>query len=180
MRCAVWFVSTILLFKGCDWYSSYQKEKKHEAYIEKKRNDSIRKAFIKDSLAHDPHYQDSLKMVEVKYKKWKEEQDAIDIDKLVGFVKTGDSVYHTSFHTIDFIREHTYGFMISDRPILRFVTAIEVEKNKLTLCDECEETELIRMRYDDGELFDEENARDHDYIPIEDAGDYCNHHYDDY
>ncbi len=178
--CLLWFICALLLYKSCDWYSSYQKDKENKAYIEKKRNDSIRKAFINDSLAHDHHYQDSLRIVEAKYKKWKEEQDAINTAELAGFVKVGDSVYHTSFHTIGFTQEHPYGFMIFDRPKLKFVTAGEVEKNKLTLCNECEETEYVRIRYDDGELFDEESARDHDYIPIEDAGEYCDRHHDDY
>ena len=68
LGCLLWIIGAVLLFKGFDLYSSYKKEKRYESYIENRRNDSIRKAFVKDSLMHDPRYQDSLRKAEEEYK----------------------------------------------------------------------------------------------------------------
>lgn len=179
--CLLWFLAAILLFKGCDWYSSHQKEKKLDAYIEKKRNDSIRKAFIKDSLAHDLHYQDSIRREEERNRKWKEEQDAIDQKGIAGFMLLGDSVYHTSFHPIRYANNHAYSFMASERNKLFFLTANEIKSKGYVYCDVCSETEDVWNRYFDNELIDREDASSYDLIPIEDAGEYCDRpHADDY
>lgn len=61
LGCLVWVVLVLGVYGGCEWYESYTKGLKSQEIAEKKRNDSIRSAFIKDSLARDPVYQDSLK-----------------------------------------------------------------------------------------------------------------------
>lgn len=158
--CFMWLLLAILFFKACDWYSSYKKEKRHDIYMEKRKNDSIRKAFIRDSLAHDPQYQDSIKRETAKQQKWLEEQEEIDMVGIVGYVMSGDSIYHTSFHVIVSSNDHYYGFMVYDRPKLRFVTKNEVKNNQLILCGVCEETEDVQMMYEDGELIREEDVYD--------------------
>ena len=170
--------SSCLLFKGCDWYSSHQKEKKHEAYIEKKRNDSIRKAFIKDSLAHDPHYQDSLRREKVRYEKWEKEEKLIKQSEIAGFSIEGDSVYHTALHVVGFIEDHSLGFTLLDRPKLRFYTMNEVRARSLSLCDVCEEIDNVFNKYLNHEIINIEDARDYDLIPVEDASIYCDRIHD--
>lgn len=160
LGCIGWFIVAVLLFKGCDRYSSYQKEKVHETYMEKKRNDSIRKAFVEDSLAHDPHYQDSLLKVEEEYRQWKERQNVVKSIELIGFMLDGDSVYHTTFHSVKKIDDILCGYTMPDVHKLRFITRKEEEENKLEWCDECRSMD-IDILVDDGE-----------YIRVEDIGDY--------
>lgn len=171
LGCAGWIVAAILLFKACDWYSSYQKEKSHEAYVEKKRNDSIReafiadslakrKAFVADSLAHDPHYQDSVRKAEEEYKQWEEKLNAIISMELIGFIMDGDSVYHTAFHPVKRIGELPSGFTIPDIKKLRFITRKEEKEYKLAWCDECRNMDAQTL-IDDG-----------DYIHVDDIRDY--------
>ncbi len=176
----MWFIVAVLLFKGCDWYSSYRKEKMHEAYIEKWRNDSIRKvekwqndsirkSFVADSLAHDPHYQDSVRREKEWIDRWLREQEEIDRQKLVGFVLSGDSVYHTSFHVVNRVGVHFYGFMTHQRAKLRFVTTDEIEASQLVLCNECDEKEDMLFRFEDG-----------DYIHVDDIRDYVRDNFDEF
>lgn len=178
LGCAGYIVIAILLYKSCDWYSEHQKEK----YREEKRNDSIRKAyisdsierrkaFVADSLSRDPHYQDSVLQAEKEFKIWYDSVSAVRDRTIAGVMINGDSVYHKCFHG---------SFFIEDRIRLLLVSNKEVKTNGLELCVECKETEDILMRYEDGELFDEESAIDHDFIPKEEAGDYCHHYHDNY
>lgn len=179
LGCAIWFIVAVLICRSCDWYSSYQKKKEHQAYIEEKRNDSIRKAFIADSLAHDPRYQDSIRKEELFLKKWLEEQSAIDKTTLIGFAIDGDSIYHYSMHDlyIDNNHCHSYGFSTSIREQIIFLTLEEVEELGLKLCNICKEMDDIYNKYTDNEIIPIEDAKDYDLIPIEEASEYCDHSY---
>lgn len=179
LGCLIWFVVAVLLFKGCDWYSSNRKEKRHEAYIKKRQNDSIRKAFVADSLAHDLHYQDSVRREEERLDRWLREQEKIDRQKLVGFVLSGDSVYHTSFHVVNCIDEHFYGFMIYQRQKLRFVTKDEIEVDKLALCHECDEKEEMLYRLEDGDYINKDDIRDYVRDNVDEFEDIIRDYYDD-
>ena len=141
-------------------YSSYKKEKRYESYIENRRNDSIRKAFVKDSLMHDPRYQDSLRKAEEEYKQWEEKWNAIKSIELIGFIMDGDSIYHTAFHPVKRISEVPSGFTESDIKKLQFTTRKEVEKDNLEWCDECRSMDAETL-IDDGE-----------YIHVDDISDY--------
>ena len=182
--CLLWILGALLLYKGCDWYSSYQKEKEHKAYIEKKQNDSIRKAFIKDSLAHDPHYQDSVCKANERFEKWMREQEEINRETIVGFMLSGDSVYHTSFHTIIFNGEHSYGFMNVDKSRLLFLTGQDITNNSYRLCSECEEKEDFIMSMENGEYIHEDDIKDYfrDNIELfkDDIEEYVNDNKEDF
>lgn len=141
--------------------------------MEKRRNDSIRKAFIKDSLAHDPRYQDSMRREKARYEKWEKEEELIKQSEIAGFAIDGDSVYHTTLHVVGFTEDHSFGFTIFDRPKLRFYTWNEVKMRSLQLCTLCDEMDNVYNKYLDHDIIDIENARDYDLIPIEEASDYC-------
>lgn len=160
LGCAFWFLVAVLIFAGWGWYLSYYEKKKQETYIEKKRNDSIRKAFIADSLAHDPHYQDSIRKARAELKKWEEEWNAVKAIEFVGYMIDGDSVYHTAFHPVKSINEIPCGFTTSDLNKLRFVTHKEKEERNLEWCDECRSMDAETL-IDDG-----------DYIHVDDISDY--------
>ena len=150
--CLLWIMIAVFIYKGCDWYSQYKKENAKAEYNEKMKNDSIRKAFIKDSLAHDPHYQDSIRIEEEKYQKWKLEHDSISNEEIVGFVLDGDSVYHSTFHSMEI--RNDYNFSIYDMLNLRFISRKEAEENQFKLCEECSDIYYAHSAYENGELID--------------------------
>lgn len=169
--CLLWLAVALLLFKGCRWYSSYQKEKKHKIYIEKQKNDSIRKAFVVDSLAHDPHYQDSIRLAEIIWKARRDSIKAVRENLIAGVILEGDSIYHSCFHD---------PISINDADRLRFVTNKDVKMNNYRWCSTCRDLD-VDILLEDGEIIYIEDALDHDLIPIEKAGDYCDRpHWDDY
>ncbi|MCR5242994.1 MAG: hypothetical protein K6D61_08975 [Prevotella sp.] len=155
--CLLWIVGALILYKGCNLYSSYEKE----AYIEKKQNDSIRQAFIKDSLAHDPRYQDSVRKAKEQLEKWTAEQEEIDRQTIVGFMLLGDSVYHTFFHVVKIYKEHSYGFMNVDKSRLLFITKQDITNKSFQFCSECEEKEDLIMSIEDGEYIHEDDIEDY-------------------
>lgn len=144
--CLFWIIATLLLYMGCSWYTSHQ----NYAYNERLRKDSIRKAFIKDSLEHDPHYQDSVRNARARLRALETEMEM----KIAGVMLEGDIVYHTAFHD---------SLSIEDVGRILFVTNKYVEDNDLDQCDVCRNNNL-EIRVDDG-----------DYISKEDADDYCSH-----
>ena len=170
--CLLAFIVAVLLFRGCDWFLSYQNKKSREAYIEKRHNDSIRKAFIKDSLAHDPRYQDSIRLEKARYEKWEKEEELIKHSEIGGFVIEGDSIYHTALHTINFINDHAHGIEISKLSKITFYTVSEIELLPYKLCTICEEMSDVYSKYSDNELIDRDNAKDYDLIPIDEVDEY--------
>lgn len=173
--CLLIFAAIISSAIGYGWYSTWSAKQKEAKRFENIRKDSIRKAFIADSLAHDPHYQDSLRLENERWEKWMKEEDEISKKEIIGFAMCGDSIYHTSVHCVRSTNRHIHNFLAEDRKKLLFLTMEEIEAQSYKLCKECEETEDVRMRYDDGELFDYESAYDNDLIPRESADDYCSH-----
>ncbi len=143
---------------GCNWYNSYNERKMTEEKIAIKRQDSIRKAFIADSLSHDSIYQDSLKKAEAKYVKWKQLQDSIRAQEIAGFVFLGDSVYHSAFHSETAgKREIFHAYSIQDLGRLRFVSFGEIEKRHYKLCRTCGNIEDLCRRYEDGDIIDKDD-----------------------
>lgn len=149
---------------GYSWYSSYKIDKQKEERIEAIRQDSIRKAFIADSLAHDQHYQDSVRMVEEKYKKWKVLHDSICNEEVIGFIYLpDDNFYHSVFHSLGRKEDgRHHGYSIWDIPELRFVSKQELNANHYEKCPTCEEIEDVYWRYEEGELIDVEEI--HKYV----------------
>jgi hypothetical protein len=148
---------------GCSWYESYKKDKQREEKKEAQRQDSIRKAFIADSLAHDPHYQDSIRKAEEKYRRWKLLNDSISKDELVGFILLdGDSCYHNAFHPV-VNREDgiLHNYSILDIPQLRFVTMRDIVVNRYKYCPVCKEIEDVYLGYEDGEIINVDEVREY-------------------
>lgn len=171
--CLLWLIAALLLYKGCDWYSDYEKKKGREAaareersLIDGRQKDSIREVFIADSLDCDPHYQDSLRRAEEEYRKFEDKLKSIKSIEIIGYMANGDSVYHTTFHSVKEIDEFPCGFTIPDVHKLRFITQKDEQENNLEWCNECRSMDAETL-IDDGEL-----------IYREDAGDYCNHNND--
>ena len=177
--CLAYFIAAVLFFKGCNWYMSYERDKERRTIIERHKKDSVRLAVYMDSLARDPHYQDSLRKAEEEYRKWEEEQEAIAKDEIIGYVLSGDTVYHTSFHPVCLSGEHPHGFMKYDLSNLKFITTDDIKRYGYTMCSDCSDAEDVYSKYIDGELFGLDDARDHDLIPVEEAGKYCDHAYSD-
>lgn len=138
---------------GCSWYNSYKKDKQLEKKLAVQRQDSLRKAFVADSLATDHSYQDSVRKAKADYLKWKALNDSISDKEIVGFVLLGDSCYHNIFHPllkrVDGL-EHNYS--VDDIPNLRYITYKESQINHLTLCQECEEINEVYSSYELGDL----------------------------
>ena len=143
---------------GYSWYSSYKIDKQKEERIEAIRQDSIRKAYIADSLKHDLRYQDSIRKAEEKYQQWKVINDSIEREEIVGFVFLPDAgYYHNNFHPMverEDGFEHCYSELDIDE--LRFVTYGEVSINKLSLCPECDKIEDVYISYEEGDLIKKE------------------------
>lgn len=155
--CLLLFVGAILLFKGCDWFYSYQKQKSHDAYVENTRKDSIRKAFIADSLAHDPRHQDSLRRSEAQFQAWLDSVKSVHDELIAGIMFENDSVYHTCFHD---------SISINDIGHLVFLTNKDVFNGEYWQCDVCRSMDI------------EEQLEDGEIIRKEDADDYCSHNND--
>ena len=96
LGCLIWVIIILAFWGGCE-YRDYLKA---ERIKEQKLQDSIREAFVKDSLAHDPRYQDSLRKANIEFKQWMAEEDSINGIEIIGFMLEGDSVYHTCVHNI--------------------------------------------------------------------------------
>ena len=137
LGCLGCLLVVFLLFKGCEW----QKEAEHRKYVEMQKEDSIRKAFIEDSLAHDPHYQDSLKQADDEYRKALHFFDSLMSKELAGFILDGDSIYHITFYS--------HNFDISDKQRIRFLSAKEIEETEFEQCNDCKMTELLIDEFGD-------------------------------
>lgn len=155
------------------FYNLIEENKRKSANSLRTKNDSIRKAYIADSLAKDPRYQDSIREAEEKYRKWKDEEISIQKRSIIGLILEGDSIYHTSLHNFKDVGNHSCGFLVSDRRNIVFLTEDDIKKHSLQICDECLQIGNVYSRYVDGELISEEDAKEHDLIPIEDACEYC-------
>lgn len=174
LGCLVWIVVILCFWGGCQWYDSYKEAKRKEAVKDKVTKDSIRRAFVKDSLEHDPHYVDSMARVEKERKIWEEEEKAIRQTELIGFVLIGDSVYHTCMHDVHRHDGHRYNFTLQESSAIRFVTSNDIENGSYEMCSECSEIEDAYIKYNDGELFTEDDTEKHDLIPVDEACEYCN------
>lgn len=156
--CLIWILTALLLYKGCDWYSEHQKEK----YRDERRNDSIRKAFISDSierrkafvadsLSRDPRYQDSVRQAEKEYKIWYDSVSAVRDRTIAGVMINGDSIYHTCFHD---------SLFIEDSMRLRFVSNKEIEDKKFDWCDVCRSLDVETLLEDETLIY-REDAKDY-------------------
>ena len=174
LGCLFWILAALLLYKGCNWYSTSQKEKAHRAFLEKQRNDSIRKAYIADSLAHDPHYQESLRRIAEERRIRKEVKKEIAQIEIAGFVYGDESIYHTTFHPVGYYKNHHIGFTTDDISDICFVTRTEIKRNNLKRCYECMNLD-VELLLDNGDVIRPEDAEEYDLIPKEEADKYCNH-----
>ncbi len=148
---------------GCSWYNSYKKNKQKEEYLAAQCQGSIRKAFIADSLAHDPHYQDSVRKAEEEYLKWKALHDSICREEVVGFIYLpDDDFYHSVFHSLGRKEDRQrHGYSIWDIPELKFMSKQELKTNHYEKCPTCKEIEDVYWKYDNGELIDVEDIREY-------------------
>ena len=138
-------------------------------------------------MANDPYYQDSTCKENEWLEKWTREQKEIDRKTIVGFMLSGDSIYHTSFHTIMFIGDHSYGFMNVDKSRMLFLTGKDITYNSYKLCSKCEEKANFIMSLDDGEYihiddikeYVRDNIENFDDVIRDYAGDHIEEFYDE-
>lgn len=104
--------------------------------------------------------------------KWKTVDDSIRKIEIVGFVMDGDSIYHNNIHGYRRVSNHSCGFLLSDIPNIRLLTGRDLDDSSYELCSICEEIEETFRRYEDGELFSEDDAKEHDLIPIDEIDEY--------
>lgn len=132
---------------------------------EKRRVDSLRNVFIKDSLFHDPRYQDSLRHAKYIRKEYERKTEYYEAREIVGYVYENDTIYHNNFHWIHEIPDEYLmiwtNYLIDDIGGLRFVTRHQVEYYKLTECSICEEMNQIYCDYENGDLIHVEDAREY-------------------
>lgn len=150
--CIITIIVILSLLGGCSWYKSYQRQQ----LFERKRAKAIREAFIKDSLKHDPKYQDSIKQEELLWDKLLRMEDYYQEREIVGIVWYDHTVYHSCFHDIKEIPVNKYSinvcFTIEDINNLRFITKKEADDLGIKECEECEEIKRIYEKYKDEEF----------------------------
>lgn len=126
--CIIFIAIIVLSVINC--VNTNAKERKRAEMLE-------REQFVNDSLAHDPHYQDSIvqeEQLEEQRRKWKSEHEVV-------IVRDSDLYYHTSTECCHVsIRPETKTEADAVKPgDFRIITYNEAIKLRYTLCPECEE-----------------------------------------
>lgn len=133
--------------------------------------DSI--AHVKDSLEHDPNYQDSLMKVRQEMEKERAEfKSWYDTHTLVIIKEKDDSIklFHstTSCLTFGYYSYNMYAYKHDDMDdlfLFKLVTLKEALDKGFSQCEDCEEIESVYGKYENGEIVDfdkvEEIARDY-------------------
>lgn len=165
LGCLVEILVLVFLFVGVKWCNSNMEEQNHQKLIEKKRNDSIRKAFVKDSILHDPRYQDSLRHAKAIKEAWERKVSYYQDKEIIGFVIGNDSIFHYVLHPIHIIpdeyKEIRVNYLAGEVFNPKFITGEEVKLLGLKWCDECEEIMDVYFSYENGDLINVEDAKEY-------------------
>lgn len=152
--CIIEIIIVLSLFVGCRWYNSYSKEKGFRKLYEEKRSKVLRKAIIRDSLNHDPRYQDSLRREKAAFEEYERLLAFYQEKEFIGIVYGNDTVYHTCFHTIHDIENNSIylNFIDEDIDSLWLLTNKKAKELGIKECEKCEEINTIYSEYEEGDL----------------------------
>lgn len=140
LGCLLYLLIPIGLYFGCGYCESQSRKEREEATRLQMQKDSIHRAFIQDSLANDPHYQDSLRKAKEDYQAWHYLHDSLCRNEIVGFVFEGDSIYHNYIHgVIEKEDGMIHNYSLNEIPKTRFVTNCDIESENLHKCYDCKD-----------------------------------------
>lgn len=149
-------------------YNSYRKNREKKERLEKERA-MEREKFIKDSLANDPFYQDSLNKERKRWEKEMARRDSIYKNRRLVLISNKDSLrlYHdaTFCEDIDILKGP-----------YKVTTIAAAEAAGFTICPSCMDCEIIYDEYKSGDLIDREEHE----AQIEELEEmYCRDYYDE-